>query len=510
MNRRYLGINGNTWRRAAHRGASSVGLFVLVCALLISGVLPVSADPDAPSRIYAPQVLSFKCNLMRTKTLMGLQVYGVTGSKNPYYKDMMDSGASWVRVDLSWAETEPTNTTPKDYEWSHADKVVTLAVEQCIPIVLTVGTNPSWAADQVAGPLKVSNAEMAQFVGALVERYDGDGIDDAPGAPRVFDFEFYNEPDQGPVGTYERWGLYGAQYAAMLKAVYPAVKAANPKAQVIFGGLAYDFFTDQSEDPANNGPFVRKFLDDVLKAGAGPYFDVMNFHFYPLFGGYWTDDFPKDGPGLVEKTEAIRAVMAKYGVTKPVIITEMGWHNNESAGVPHGSDKLQVRYVVQLYVQAFATDIKAAAWWPLGDAGDPYIYNSGLVTNYELGAPQRKKAYAAYQVFVQRMGSVEFVKEVKNSDDIKAYRFYDKANQRTMYVAWTNPRDNTNVWGTPTKPYVDTTRTTVVELPGRKVTVYDAYWNKVATVSDGDDGKVNGNVRPTINGDPRYIVVEEP
>ena len=67
-------------------------------------------------------------------------------------------------------------------------------------------------------------------------------------------------------------GKSGAKYAEMLQAIYPAVKAANPNAQVLMGGIAFDYFEDQG------GTFVRSFINEVLQAGGGDYFDIMNFH----------------------------------------------------------------------------------------------------------------------------------------------------------------------------------------------------------------------------------------
>ena len=49
------------------------------------------------------------------------------------------------------------------------------------------------------------------------------------------------------------WGPYGADYAQMLCAVYPAVKAASPNARIVLGGIAYDWFQE------DGGPFVRGF-----------------------------------------------------------------------------------------------------------------------------------------------------------------------------------------------------------------------------------------------------------
>jgi hypothetical protein len=353
---------------------------------------------------------------LKSAGIGGFQVYGGANFGSPYYKDLIESGASWVRLGISWSAVEPENTTPANYSWSHTDTVAKLASEQCWPVIFMLSGNPGWASTLPEGPLdKTSLDELEEFMGALAERYDGDGIDDAPGSPIVLYFEMYNEPDAGASGANERWGLYGDLYASMLKAVYPAVKQANPKAQVVFGGIAFDFFTDSPQP----GPFVRHFFDDVLDSGGGAYFDVMNYHFYPLFGWNWTKQYPKDGPGLVEKAEAVRAVMRKYNVDKPLIITE----------------------------------------------------------------------------------------KVSAEGDVKVYELRDDARNRTIYVAWTNPTDLATVWGSPTVPYKDTTRTTEVALSGESAIVHDAYWDQVATVSDADDGKRDGKVTVTINGDPKYVVI---
>jgi hypothetical protein len=392
------------------------------------------ADPDVPgagASIFVPVAQKEACTTLKSAGIGGFQVYGSASFEGPYYKDLMESGASWVRLAFDWSLVEPENTTPADYQWAHTDNLVKLATEQCWPIVLLMGHNPEWAATMSQGPLdKASVDELAQFMGALAERYDGDGVSDAPGSPKVVYFEMYNEPDARASGAVERWGMHGDEYAEMLKAVYPAIKKGNPQAQVLFGGIAYDSFTD-SPDP---GVFVRSFFEDVLKDGGGAYFDIMNFHFYPLFGWNWTKQFPKDGPGLIEKFEAIRGLMQKYSVDKPIIVTELSWHNNKDAGI-YGSNTLQIRMVQQLYTQAMAAGISMVAWWPLADPGGSYQLDSGLVTNSESGPVTRKPAYGAYQVLVRELGGARFVTEVRGDVDVKLYQFVDNAKNRTIYVA---------------------------------------------------------------------------
>jgi hypothetical protein len=498
-------MNKSLFQQAMYRWL--VGLLVFSAAVSAWLTIPrvASANPNDSSvgpNIYMPAAHKEACATLKSAGIGGFQVYGGANFGSPYYKDLIESGASWVRLGISWSAVEPENTTPANYAWSHTDTVAKLASEQCWPVIFMLSGNPGWASTLPEGPLdKTSLDELEEFMGALAERYDGDGIDDAPGSPIVLYFEMYNEPDAGASGANERWGLYGDLYASMLKAVYPAVKQANPKAQVVFGGIAFDFFTDSPQP----GPFVRHFFDDVLDSGGGAYFDVMNYHFYPLFGWNWTKQYPKDGPGLVEKAEAVRAVMRKYNVDKPLIITETAWHNN--GNVPYGSNTVQIRMLQQLYTQAKAAGVPMVAWWPLEDPGGSYPYNSGLVTNGQAGAVTRKPAYTAYQVYMRELDAARFVAEVSAEGDVKVYELRDDARNRTIYVAWTNPTDLATVWGSPTVPYKDTTRTTEVALSGESAIVHDAYWDQVATVSDADDGKRDGKVTVTINGDPKYVVI---
>lgn len=495
---------------ARRLGALLMSLLVIGAALAAprQAWAQPSTPADGSNPIYLPQVLLQSCKEIKAANLMGTQIYDGTRSDSIYHQPLLNSGATWVRTNIPWNQVEPANTTPDKYDWTNADYQVSMAYQRCWPLVLTLGYNPSWASTLSEGYLdRTSVSEMAQLMGAVAERYDGDGVQDAPGSPKVFYFEMYNEPDVGENSVQVRWGDAPDKYADMLKAVYPAIKAANPQAQVVFGGIAFDFFTDQDPvHPENNGPFVRAFFENVLKNGGGAYFDIMNYHFYPLFGSNWTDDFPKDGPGLVEKTEAVRAIMRKYNIDKPVIITEAGWHNNVT--LPHGDDTLQVRYVQKLYTQAKAAGIPMLAWWPFSDVGESYGLDSGLVSREIAGQITLKPAYYAYGVFAREMVSATYVAEIEAGSDIKVYKFRDDVKGRTVYVAWTNPTDLASAFGSATVPYKDTARSTNVTLVGSSAQAYDAFWTKVADVTDAGDGRTDNRVKVPIDGNPRYIIVE--
>ena len=333
------------------------------------------------------------------------------------------------------------------------------------------------------------------FMAALVERYDGDGIDDAPGSPVVLYWEMYNEPDSNtnvndptflpPVS----WGDAGEEYAFMLEEVYPAIKSANPQAKVVFGGIAYDWFK------SDGGKFVDSFLEDVLDAGGGDYFDVMNFHSYPAFYQGWTNN---QGPGLIEKAAVIQGILENYDLEKPLIVTESGWHDNNAPGpIISGSPEIQSRYVVELFTQGMAAELDLMIWWMLYDAGGTYPYNSGLVTN--ASTPVEKLSHQVYQNVVQELETAHFVRTLSVAETgnnlMEVYLFNDNVLNRTLYVAWLNR--------------VDTTDIAMLQLPVSEATVRNSITGNVVFVADGSDGVNDGFITLMVGSDPLFVEVSK-
>ena len=209
----------------------------------------------------------------------------------------------------------------------------------CKRIIITHISAPDWAAEHPESVLNSANeSDFVQYIGALAERYDGDGHNDAPGSPVVHFYEIYNEPD-GSANTkgLERWGEYPADYARVLAKAYDAIKTASPQAKVLFGGVAFDCFQE------DGGHFVRSFVNDVLAIDKGKHFDIFNYHAYPAYSEAWIQESNPacvssnscEGPGLLEKHEYLLDILRRHGAgDKPVIITESGWWSNCSAAYP--------------------------------------------------------------------------------------------------------------------------------------------------------------------------------
>ena len=106
--------------------------------------------------------------------------------------------------------------------------------------------------------------------------------------------EVWNEPDQSNEDYFA--GPDKAQnYARVLRAAYPAVKAANPGVLVLAGSLV-----------GSNGVFLRS----LYAAGIKGYYDGLSVHYYNL---------------TLASVRAIREVQVANGDTKPLWLDEFGW-----------------------------------------------------------------------------------------------------------------------------------------------------------------------------------------
>lgn len=455
--------------------------FLIPPALLAQSEPVYNSEQPAASQetfaVYLPAIYN-RHDAQFPAPLFGVQMYSNSSSSSPYHPYLIESQARWLRTRIMWGTVAPTRRPPEEYNWAVADAALAAARadQGGLNLIVVLGdVLPEWARmypNRHYGPMSPEALDdFAEFVQAAVERYDGDGYQDAPGSPVVKHWELGNEPDSGR----DSWGNYGPEYAAMLEVAYTAIKEADPGAQVALGGLAYDWFTEQG------GPFNRLFLDDVLQAGGGTYFDIMNFHIYPLFAPNWGSQ----STGLVEKTAVIRDKLASYGLNKPIIITEAGWYDN----YPSNSDE-QVARLAQLFVQSFAANIKVTIWWMLHDPGG-FFPAFGLVTNSN--PPQPKPAFTAYQAAYNLLSSTYSVRRLSLAEtgaaNMEAYRF-QTTTQGIIYAAWLNPYTNQE-----TKP---------LRLPASQVTVLNALGSPIANIVDHDgDGFVSVNV----GRQPIYILV---
>jgi hypothetical protein len=420
--------------------------------------------------------------------LFGVQMYGAV-TYTTGLTEAAAAGVRWIRAPIAWASAEPADCTPDQYNWAAIDAQVRALTDEGIEPLVTLGGNPPWAATYPMGPV-TDVADLQEFVGALVERFDGDGYEDAPGSPVVRYWEMYNEPDNtdewhAAHGGYGYWGNEGRVYAAMLDAIYPIVKAASPKAQVVFGGVAHDHFVYEG------GIFDPDFIDDVLSNCAGPCFDVMNFHYFPFYRSRW-EAYGRD---VIGKTRYLRFKLANYSFDRPLMCTEIGW---PSATV-WGSEALQSRYVAAAYARGMAAGLVLQNWFALRDIDSslPGLLDSHL---------QPRPAYYAFQTLTAQLGQARYVRPLTGDEtgggNIEGYVFDTPGADRweRLDVVWC---DCPEYQHTPPADCPPGTSQTMA-FPVSAIRIVDLYGNETVRV-DADDGVIDGRVVLEVRPDPVYV-----
>ncbi len=294
----------------------------LLIAVLIAGLTTLSIRAQDPAQIYLP--------FLRQSSDVVPHVFGIEMSQlttDRGLRLMSVSGTAWVRRNaLEWKHIEPQRGS--GYVWDHP---TTRIIEQDMITASRLGLNlivilrgsPRWATAPYAADCAPINPDhyqdFARFAAEVARRYSGSPYN-------VRYWELGNEPD-APVfqddSVFGCWGLendpyYGGRaYGEMLRVVYPAIKAANPNAIVLNGGLLLDR-PYRPEDPAS---VPGRFLEGMLVAGAGNAFDMLSFHAYNTF--WRIPGQPALGPRADWRPAYLRGVLARYGVPeKPLIRTE--------------------------------------------------------------------------------------------------------------------------------------------------------------------------------------------
>jgi len=421
--------------------------------------------------------------------LFGVQMYGAV-TYTTGLAQVAGMGARWIRAPISWASAEPVNCTPDQYDWTAIDAQVQALASEGIEPLLTLSGNPTWAATYPMGPV-TDLADLQEFMGALVERFDGDGYEDAPGSPPVRYWEIYNEPDAidesaAATGGYALFGYNGAGYAELLDAIYPVVKAASSQAQIVLGGVAHDNFDYEG------GGFDDNFMDDVLSNCTTPCFDVMNFHYFPYYRFRW-EAYGRD---VIGKANYFRSKLAGHGFDRSLMCTETTW----PAASTWGSQALQSRYAAIAYVRGMAAGLVVQNWYAWRDVDSSL---PGLLDN-EL---QPKPAYYAYQAMTTQLGQARYVrplsKEETGGGNIEGYVFGvpGATGRERLDVVWYDcPAYRQSPPGDCSP---GTRQTMIVSAPALQITDLYGY---SSVQYDADDGVADGKVALEIGPDPVYVM----
>jgi hypothetical protein len=323
-----------------------------------------------------------------------------------------EAGVAWTREELPWDLIEPNDD---DFRGVY-DADLRLAAEQGFGIIGMLLTTPAWARDGACSgnywcpPANVN--EYAEFAAWMVERYDGDGRDDAPGSPRVAYWQLWNEPNDTAL-----WPNIGGgadarklRYGQLLVAAYQAIKAADPTATVLSGGVY--IYDGSCAGGLCDGLNFFNAAGGVFRQlpAARQAFDIFAIH------PYIPDRRPDDPAipriitveGRIRNTRAWLDDPAVGRPDAPLWISEIGWCSAPGAcpGGAQISEAQQANYLARSLVIAQQNGVQHASWFQLEDAFDDpgrLWGNAAILRQYNGATYPLKPAYSAYRTLATQL-----------------------------------------------------------------------------------------------------------
>ncbi|MBA7672556.1 hypothetical protein ES703_80737 [subsurface metagenome] len=251
-----------------------------------------------------------------------------------------------------------------------------------------------------------------RFVSALVERYDGDGIDDMPGLRYPFKYWQAHCSPSVQEGYFTYFDGSPEDYLEILTATYQAVKEADPEAKVLAGGMG------------TMKPEAISFWRPVFEKGS-QYFDIASIHIcWPL---------AEFGQAEHAKTELIamaegyvpefKKLLSEYGIDKPFWQTCAQYYFCENVS-PEEHGQILVRSCVIAF--ACGADKFIYEIFRPFPFEPPFMKQSALVD--ENG--ERRPAYYGLKTLIEKLDKFTSAEKLAEGQ----YRFMVEG--EAIYVLW--------------------------------------------------------------------------
>jgi Beta-galactosidase len=294
-----------------------------------------------------------------------------------------DGVQSW-RVEMAWDQIEPQQGR---FDFTGTDRKVLVAARHGFDVLALAVRAPAWANGGSMDPFVPPKepAAYGRYLTALIGRYGPNGSlwAEHPEVPKrpVRAWEIWNEPN---LRVYFNVTSFARPYARLLRAAYPAVKRADPKATVLMASMANFSWRD---------------LATLLRTQKGLRFDAAGAH--PFSGR------PSNALKIVRLN---RQVLDKYGHRRaPMWLTELTWSSAKGRKQPltknwetteqGQAQRLRDAYRLLLRDRA-RLRLQRIFWytWATVDNGSPNSFDySGLRQALPGGGFRDKPALAAFK-----------------------------------------------------------------------------------------------------------------
>jgi hypothetical protein len=407
----------------------------------------------------------------------GNMFFGLTILKEPRdYGFARELNVSWVSMQpvVVWASIE---SSPGQYDWSGLDREVAalqLLGLDCSVVLIPMnafGEKRAEIASQLQNEdvdsflrtpesaamiLYPNNGTLpvwTDFVRAIVDRYDGDGVNDMLGLKYpVRNWHFSEE--------YPEFYIPAEVYVDLLKTTYPVIKETDPQAKVILHGIASNllqyiafvkgFIDDPDAGVINGTAFTRiqiaaryfgalRDVEYFLEEGKG-YYDAVDVHLYE----------PKE-TFLKGKIGWMKSALQELDVNVPIWCIEGGgpFKLKEGQQSQFGdqywgvyTDKENAEFVVKMHVMAAATGIERFHWGLCATGEDDYW--SGPWNNMALATSERMKkpAFYTFKIMLEKLRDFKKATDL-STGDVNLYEF--EVGSKKVYVAWANENNTVDL-----------------------------------------------------------------
>ena len=426
-----------------------------------------SASPDIHNLDFEPQPSKLGIAIEKFDNESGLA-------------QMLPLQVKWARRSqlLSWRDVEPNEG---QYNWSSLtdlENELLIAKANQIEPTINIQFTPSWAQKvppYTCGPIRADKFEaFANFMEQVVIRYGsassygvhywqiGNELDVAPEEVAMPDNPFgcWGDPEDAYFG--------GGHYAEMLKVVYPRVKAADPQAQIIIGGLLLqcDPYITASQPDCTDSKRMKSglFLEGIMREGGGNYFDVADVHSYALLRldlpqkmhSYYDWSRGVGGTGLPEKVRFMRREMGKYGYSdKPLMAGELALKCEEPTAECYD---IGAAFIPRVYAETYHLDLLNGIYFALISE---FKFKGLLLPDLT-----PKPAYHAFEFMSSQLTESRYERPVDNYQGVSGYLF-EKPDLKEVAIIWsTDGLEQT------------------ITLPSNIVSAFDKSGTPLITVSD--------------------------
>ncbi|MDI6769261.1 MAG: hypothetical protein QMD04_06255 [Anaerolineales bacterium] len=257
-------------------------ILLAAIALLLAIIACGRPTPPPPTLSPQPSTLSHLPSAIRQFTIS--IEYAIPGVAEAY----APTGVTYAKpqpIFGMWSLIEPQ---PGQYNWKPLDDlVIEYQSAGFSGIQLLITAESPWASVNPPSLLNPGNTfpkeehrdTYAAFVSRFVERYDGDGMDDAPGL--LYPVHHYGI-EREFTGF---WPGSAKDYVRLLRAAYPAIHAADPQARVLLVALLVgDVFDDNPPEAeaqrrlTQTQPFRKSYAEIKTILAACDAYDIVDFH----------------------------------------------------------------------------------------------------------------------------------------------------------------------------------------------------------------------------------------